>query len=845
MSGFDTIVSFTFSFLFVMTLIISSFYIFTQQVELQRELGAEEVSNLQAQHEDYEITSLFYMSGRTYLTLTSSGTFPLTFEDRNEICFEAFEDEKYFTSNEMKVLVQGDLASHYSLIEKGNSGNLVLIGDSQDLENDETYTTVSCNGNKEVFVRETGKENWWDPSFHERTSIFVQNNANISVPDYQIELSLNSSVFDFSNYLEKEIRFVLPYTDYLVLDLPFDIYNQTLQDYSNFSQTVVLGTSSASESSDPTENQESVLFSGLTFDGSDDSVLISSDDSLLLDAEITIAAWIKWNENGDTTQYIFVNGAPSTALGIVNDGGANTGKIFLNINSSSGSTQTLYSSSALDNNWHFIAGTYDGENLSIYLDGTLSNTLNARGTIEANIGSSYIGSYAGTSLFNGSLDEIRIFSTALDASEIKLLSYDALHFKELEYYVQDWDPSSEKGTIFVKLPSLIRNKNHQIEMYFDYREEIESHSDIETTFSYDVPRKIGYVVSDRIADTTDLNILSLYNSNSIIVGDDSFTYNILEGTTLSAANIDTSDVVMTTKLAQIEGAGDGDDMIVPMAFAGFNFSYRGFRAGTDRWCLLSPWGTANYILSDGAVPVSSGTVDESGTCFDAAIATNDALNLVSDLPILVHYTGGQDSFPLYPATNESLYGVPSQTMYIAAGLYGASVNWYDSSGGTSSASLGIYGTTKDGGNGADGGGPAFRVDSDLPIGVLQEADGDGSEATTFLPEKEFGVRFGSLDATDYIAIASNVNDANCSVYDSSLTLIGNQASATEGANDVYKYDFGTGDDNEYVTDNWMIVCEKPVYAYYENRNDNGDETNLFGHLQMRQIVYPSPSVVFE
>ena len=63
-----------------------------------------------------------------------------------------------------------------------------------------------------------------------------------------------------------------------------------------------------------------------------------------------------------------------------------------------------------------------------------------------------------------------------------------------------------------------------------------------------------------------------------------------------------------------------------------------------------------------------------------------------------------------------------------------------------------------------------------------------------------------------------------------------------GTNGIYKYGFDVGNDNTYISGKWYVKCDKPVWGYYEEDSD-GDETNMIGFRQMRQFVYPSPSIV--
>ena len=260
--------------------------------------------------------------------------------------------------------------------------------------------------------------------------------------------------------------------------------------------------------------------------------------------------------------------------------------------------------------------------------------------------------------------------------------------------------------------------------------------------------------------------------------------------------------------------------------------------------MFSPFGTANVQIRDAGSLEWSGTVDNNGLCVINDITTANALGLISDLPILVHYQGGgsQDSFPLLPATDEDLYGSPSQTMYVAAGPSGARFDWETSSGSNGIQNLGAYGTYSNGGNGPDGNTPAFVLKPNDLIGAIQEADGDGSEATVFVTKYEFGTLFGSNEETDYISVVSNVEDANCTSYTNAGVEIDNVPTGT-GLDGIYKYNFGVGNDNSYANSGWTLECDKPVWAYYENHVDNDDETNMWSYLQMRQYVYPEPIVL--
>ena len=78
--------------------------------------------------------------------------------------------------------------------------------------------------------------------------------------------------------------------------------------------------------------------------------------------------------------------------------------------------------------WHYVTGTYDGKSAKIYLDGSLRNVVNASGLIHYEY-NNYVtlGADAGTGTepdtscpqyLNGGLDEVRIYDTALEYSQV-------------------------------------------------------------------------------------------------------------------------------------------------------------------------------------------------------------------------------------------------------------------------------------------------------------------------------------------------------------------------------------------------------------------------------------------
>lgn len=153
---------------------------------------------------------------------------------------------------------------------------------------------------------------------------------------------------------------------------------------------------------------------GLVFDGS--STYVSGQDNDI-SGTITVSAWV----NTDASQTSTVVGKDTTQ-GVI-ELASNTPSFKI----TTGSTlQTVTAGSAISSStWHHLVGTYDGTNAYLYVDGVLAQTTAATGAISTNNSVWTIGrTVGGASHFDGTLDEIKVFSRALSANEVKA-EYDA------------------------------------------------------------------------------------------------------------------------------------------------------------------------------------------------------------------------------------------------------------------------------------------------------------------------------------------------------------------------------------------------------------------------------------
>ena len=72
-----------------------------------------------------------------------------------------------------------------------------------------------------------------------------------------------------------------------------------------------------------------------------------------------------------------------------------------------------------DGNWHFLAGTWDGDDIRLYIDGELEAEMPCKGALKPNDDPLFIGARGGSARFlTGALDEIKMYNYALTNEEL-------------------------------------------------------------------------------------------------------------------------------------------------------------------------------------------------------------------------------------------------------------------------------------------------------------------------------------------------------------------------------------------------------------------------------------------
>jgi hypothetical protein len=155
----------------------------------------------------------------------------------------------------------------------------------------------------------------------------------------------------------------------------------------------------------------------LAFDDDGDYVAVQGDESDFDFQELTIAFWIKTPGFTDGYEGLVTKGDSSWR--VHESDGSGYVEFYANgLSDGLRSTQLI-----TDDVWHHFAVTYDGSDLTIYVDGALDISAARSGTISHTNAPVAIGTNSDITYryFNGLLDEVRIYNRALSATDVAQL----------------------------------------------------------------------------------------------------------------------------------------------------------------------------------------------------------------------------------------------------------------------------------------------------------------------------------------------------------------------------------------------------------------------------------------
>lgn len=184
----------------------------------------------------------------------------------------------------------------------------------------------------------------------------------------------------------------------------------------------------------------------------------------------TLSAWFKTSGTGIGN--VIAKGAcgtPGYRLRIGKSGGAGVADFFIIDDGGNVIARVTSSSTYNDNAWHHLTGVNDNGLLRLYVDGTLIGTATAPSGKSISSSSSLAIGYdfssgttgCGSEYFNGTIDEVRIYSRALSSAEIQSLyeakakpNYDDIRFVDSDSSTQLNFWTESDGRFWVKIPSI-------------------------------------------------------------------------------------------------------------------------------------------------------------------------------------------------------------------------------------------------------------------------------------------------------------------------------------------------------------------------------------------------------
>ncbi len=156
------------------------------------------------------------------------------------------------------------------------------------------------------------------------------------------------------------------------------------------------------------------------FDGTNDYVSVSDDPAMQLTAPLSLALWVRVNNNPASWARLAGKGDSTNrnyGLWLRNDG-----LILFQIYSDGGNGNLYSSVSVSDGNWHHVVGVYDGVTMKIYIDNVEQGSLNysqipRTSSDPFTIGCAWSGSYC----LDGRVDEVMLYQKGLSTIDIAQL----------------------------------------------------------------------------------------------------------------------------------------------------------------------------------------------------------------------------------------------------------------------------------------------------------------------------------------------------------------------------------------------------------------------------------------
>ncbi len=158
-----------------------------------------------------------------------------------------------------------------------------------------------------------------------------------------------------------------------------------------------------------------------TFNGSDGYISLANESAFDFRFAVTVDAWIKTDQLASAEDWAPIVAKGDTAWRLHRY--RNTNFAGFSINTGTTGYDVFGATNINDGQWHHLAGIFDGTTIYVYVDGVLDGpnaTLAVPGPIDTNDYEVRIGnnSQIESRFWNGQIDEVEIFNTALSGTDI-------------------------------------------------------------------------------------------------------------------------------------------------------------------------------------------------------------------------------------------------------------------------------------------------------------------------------------------------------------------------------------------------------------------------------------------
>jgi large repetitive protein len=164
----------------------------------------------------------------------------------------------------------------------------------------------------------------------------------------------------------------------------------------------------------------------LEFDGAKTYVDCGDAEDFDFREALTVSLWFKSAQPGQSAQTLIAKGGDTwrirsegdeRRLVFALDGPQTTGK------DRKRSSQVASKRPLDDGQWHHVAGVYDGQRITLYVDGRMEDSVTASGSLVLNTEPLWLGnnSAARSEYFRGWLDDVQLYACGLTEGEIQKL----------------------------------------------------------------------------------------------------------------------------------------------------------------------------------------------------------------------------------------------------------------------------------------------------------------------------------------------------------------------------------------------------------------------------------------